>query len=140
MIFGFIFIIRILIRIRRLCLGLPRHSCRMFRRSSPRRPFKFWGENNIFPPFRLSHFPTFASEEVPFWPVHGPHGPAHGPAADLYGIPERLVRARYRGTCQQVPPKDRRYRQSLAPFQSDVTGGCRITPGPRTGSQRSGAM
>ena len=30
--------------------------------------------------------------------------------------------------------------QSLALFQSDVTGGCRITPGPRTGSQRSGAM
>ena len=98
------------------------------------------GVINFFSPFRLSGFPTFASEEVPFLLVHGPLGPAHGPAADLYGILERLVRARPHGTCQQVPPKDRRYRQSLALFQSDVTGGCRITPGPRTGSQRSGAM
>jgi hypothetical protein len=60
---------------------------------------------------------------------------AHGPT--IHRIPERLVRAQSRGRCQQVSPKDRRFRRSLAPFQADVTGGCIITPGPRTGSHEA---
>ena len=68
--------------------------------------------------------------------VHGPStglqsiSRAHGPT--IHRIPERLVRAQSRGRCLQVSPNDRRFRRSLAPLQADVTGGCRIMPGPRT--------
>ena len=67
---------------------------------------------STFPSFREKVvFPLSASEEDCHVPFIDWHMCAHGPAATLCGNLERLVRARYRGTCQQVPPKDRRYRQ-----------------------------
>jgi hypothetical protein len=65
---------------------------------------------------------------------------AHDLALMFYWNPECLVCAQYCATCQQVPPNDRRYRQSLVPFQADVTVRCRIRPGPKTGPPRSGEI
>jgi hypothetical protein len=59
------------------------------------------------------------------------HVRAHDPASMFDWIPECLVRDQYRGTCQQGSPNDCRYRQSLTPFQADVTFRCRIRPGRR---------
>ena len=68
------------------------------------------------------------------------HVRAHDPALMFYRNPECLVRAQYRGTCQQGFPTDCRYWLSLTPFQADVTVRCRIMPGPKTGPPRSGAI
>ncbi len=68
------------------------------------------------------------------------HVREHDPTLMFYWNPECLVRVQYRGTCQQGSPNDRRYWQSLTPFQADVTVRCRLRPGPKTGSPRSGAI
>jgi hypothetical protein len=68
------------------------------------------------------------------------HVRAHDPALMFYSNPECLVCAQYRAICQQVPPNDHRYRQSLVPFQADVTVRCRIRPRPKTCPPQSGAI
>ncbi len=55
----------------------------------------------------------------------------------------RLFARKMTGAClhmvtfQYVSPNDRRYRQSFAPFQAEVTQACRITPWPRTVSHEA---